>query len=88
MTRPNAEPVTSESFTPDSIKKGLGFTLAVEFPGFPGDGTAMVGFHDEIDHLREEFGYQNVIGSLFHKDTVLSLGVFVRNSVIPADTAD
>lgn len=89
MTAPDGDPVpTGTDITPDFIKEALGFTLAVEFPSFETDGAGIVSFHDELERLGNDYGWDNVIGSLFHENTALSLGVFVRNTVIPSDPND
>lgn len=71
--------------TPELIKERTEFTLTVSYPDFSTDGTISPAFHDDLDQLRERFGEDNVLPSLYSDESSgkLELGLFIRETALP-----
>src|ERR1039457_3357404 len=73
-------PINTKPLTDEIIRERTGYKVAVVFPDWQTDGAGILSFHDELERLGKDIGWENVIGSVF-QDTetgVLKLGVFVK----------
>lgn len=72
--------MTSEfEFTQSSIEQRTGFKLAVVFPHWETDAAGILSFHDELERLGKDFGWENTFGTLFVEEDKLALGIFIKH---------
>ncbi|HUD07036.1 MAG TPA: hypothetical protein VMR34_04055 [Candidatus Saccharimonadales bacterium] len=78
-----------ELLTEETLREKTGFKVVVEFPSWQTDAAGIIGFHDELERLGRDLGWENVIGSVYqdNESSDLKLGVFVKESAFPSESS-
>ena len=77
------------NFTEHEITRRTGYGLAVTFPTWEKDAAGVISFHDELERLGRDWGWENVIGTLYVEEDELLLGIFVnKNEIIDVNSVE
>lgn len=65
-----------------AIESYTGYRLQVMFPTWQTDKAGVISFHDELERLGKDYGWENVLGSLFVEEERLVLGIFMNKNIV------
>ena len=69
-----------ELLSPEFIEEKLNYRLVVTFPNFLTNKAGLIEYHEELERLGTQCGWDNVFGSMFYWEDRLQLGIFIDQS--------